>query len=140
ADGRQLRARLRRDHPARMAGRGDRLPGPRALKYAEFERRAQQVYESIPAAYKAGVDGLVASREAHPHPELPDIWTLGECLTESWPSEWQGPETTRSVVVLYWGSFRSLAAQDETFDWEEEIWETLTHELRHHLESLASED
>jgi hypothetical protein len=42
--------------------------------------------------------------------------------------------------VLYWGSFRSLAARDPDFDWEEELWETLTHELRHHLESLAGSD
>ena len=26
------------------------------------------------------------------------------------------------------------------FDWEGELWETLTHELQHHLESLADED
>src|SRR5690606_31906312 len=29
---------------------------------------------------------------------------------------------------------------DPEFDWEREIWETLTHELKHHLESLAAED
>lgn len=82
----------------------------------------------------------MVSREARPHPELPDIFTLGECLTEAWPSEWQGPETLRSMVVLYWGSFRNLARLDPDFDWEGELWETLTHELRHHLESLAAED
>lgn len=82
----------------------------------------------------------MVSREARPHPDLPDIFTLGECLTESWPSEWQGPETLRSVVVLYWGSFRNLARLDPDFDWDGELWETLTHELRHHLESLAAED
>ena len=29
---------------------------------------------------------------------------------------------------------------DPEFDWDGEIWETLTHELRHHLESLARDD
>lgn len=80
------------------------------------------------------------SREALPHPTLPDIYTLGHCSTEDWASDWAGPDTTRSQVVLYWGSFRSLAALDPDFDWEGELWETLTHELRHHLESLARED
>jgi len=75
-----------------------------------------------------------------PHPELPDIFTLGHCDTESYPSEWVGPETTRSVVVLYYGSFRSVARQDPDFDWEAEIYETVEHEVRHHLESLADED
>lgn len=110
------------------------------MKFAAFEAAAARAYAEIPEPYKTGIDGLVVSREAVAHPDLPDVYTLGECLTESWPSEWQGPETTRSSVVLYWGSFKSLAQLDSEFDWEEEIWETLTHELRHHLESLAADD
>ena len=110
------------------------------MKFAAFEAAAERAYAEIPDSYKVGIDGLVVSREAVPHPELPDIFTLGECLTESWPSDWQGPESTRSSVVLYWGSFKNLAHQDPEFDWSGEIWETLTHELRHHLESLADED
>ena len=51
-----------------------------------------------------------------------------------------GAETTRSVVALYYGSFRELSRLDPGFDWEGELWETLTHELRHHLESLADQD
>jgi hypothetical protein len=86
------------------------------------------------------VDGLVVSRESVAHPTLPDIYTMGECVTEDYATDWSGPDTTRSVVLLYWGSFKSLAAKDADFDWEEELWETLTHELRHHLESLARSD
>jgi hypothetical protein len=86
------------------------------------------------------VDGLVVSRESLTHPELPDIYTLGQCSTEDYVSDWGGPDTTRSVVELYWGSFRALARSDPDFDWEGELWETLTHELRHHLESLARDD
>jgi len=82
----------------------------------------------------------VVSRDALPDPAQPDVYILGHCLTESYPSDWSGPDTTRSQVVLYWGSFRSLALLDDDFDWDEELWETLTHELRHHLESLARED
>ena len=33
-----------------------------------------------------------------------------------------------------------MAEDEEGFDWEGELWETLTHELQHHLESLADED
>jgi predicted Zn-dependent protease with MMP-like domain len=110
------------------------------MKFAEFQATAERAYREIPERYKQGIEELVVSRDAVKHPELDDIYTLGECLTDSWPSEWQGPETTRSSVVLYWGSFKNLAAKDSEFDWEGEIWETLTHELRHHLESLAAED
>jgi hypothetical protein len=110
------------------------------VKFAEFERRARAAYEEIPENFKAGIDGLEVSRESVPHPTLPDVYTLGQCVTEEHFSEYAGPETTRSVIVLYWGSFKGLADLDEEFDWDGEIWETLTHELRHHLESLARED
>lgn len=97
------------------------------------------MWEEIPDEYRAGVDGLVIERPSRPHPALPEIYTLGECLTETYPSDWGGPDTTRSVLVLYYGSFRALSELDPEFDWRYEIWETVTHELRHHLESLATE-
>jgi hypothetical protein len=110
------------------------------MKFDTFERRAREEWERIPEDYKTGVDGVVVAREAKPHPDSVDVYTLGECVTESYPSDFGGPDTTRSWVVLYYGSFRRLSRMDDTFDWEEEIWETLTHELQHHLESLADEE
>jgi hypothetical protein len=110
------------------------------MTFDEFEARAWQEWERIPDEYRAGVDGLVVERAAHAHPSLDGIYTLGECLTESYPSDFGGPDTTRSVVVLYYGSFFRLSRLDDAFDWEGELWETLTHELQHHLESLAADD
>jgi len=110
------------------------------MDFQSFDRRAREAWDRIPAEYRAGVDGLTVSRERRRDPDGRDLYTLGECLTESYPSEWEGPETLRSRLVLYHGSFRVLAGRDPEFDWEEELWETLTHELRHHLESLAAED
>lgn len=110
------------------------------MDFETFERSATAAWARIPDGYKAGVDGLLVERRAQPHPSRPDVFTLGECVTEDYPSDWGGPDTIRSWVVLYHGSFRRLARTDEHFDWDEEIWETLTHELRHHLESLAHDD
>jgi hypothetical protein len=110
------------------------------VKFNEFERIAQEAFEAVPERYREGIDALVVSRESLPHPKLRDVYTLGHCDTESYPSDWVGPDTTRSVVILYYGSFRNLARQDPEFDWEAEIHETVEHEVRHHLESLASED
>lgn len=87
-----------------------------------------------------GIDGLTIREETQTHPEHGDMYTLGECVTEAYPSSWEGPDTVRSTVVLYYGSFKQVASRDRDFDWEAEIWETLTHELRHHLESLAGQD
>lgn len=110
------------------------------MTFAEFEQRAWQEWERIPPTFRAGIDGLTIERRALPHEALPDVFTLGECVTESYPSDFGGPDTTRSVVVLYYGSFFRLSRQDDEFDWEVELWETLTHELQHHLESLADDD
>lgn len=110
------------------------------MELAEFERHARQIWDAIPAQYKQGVDGLIIEAGVHHHPEHPDFYTLGECITEAYPSDFGGPDTIRSAVVLYYGSFRKVAEDDESFDWEEEIHETLLHELQHHLESLADDD
>ena len=110
------------------------------MKLREFERHARRAFEEIPEEYREGIDGLVVSKDAPEHPTLPGIYTLGHCLTESHLSDYSGPDTTRSVIALYHGSFHALAQENPDFDWEEEIWETLTHELRHHLESLAGDD
>ena len=110
------------------------------MEYDAFETESRRVFEEIPEGFRDGVDGLTVHRRPLRHPRFPGVYTLGECVTESYPSSWEGPETVRSVVLLYWGSFRALARMDPAFDWREQIWETLTHELRHHLESLADRD
>ena len=110
------------------------------MDFEAFEREARRVFETIPPRYRDGVDGLTVHRGPLRHPRFRGIYTLGECATESYPSSWDGPETVRSVVHLYWGSFRALAESNPGFHWAEEIWETLTHELRHHLEWLADRD
>lgn len=114
--------------------------GNDSMTFDAFEEEARRAFDRIPERYREGVDGLVVERDPQPHPDFPYVYTLGLCDTESYPSGWDGPDTVRSRVVLYWGSFQALAKLDPRFDWEEETWETLTHELYHHLESLAGED
>jgi predicted Zn-dependent protease with MMP-like domain len=110
------------------------------MKFEVFERAAREAYEEIPEQFKDGIDGLTVSREALAHPELPEVYTLGHCVTDEHLSDYGSPDTTRSVIALYWGSFAKLAELDPDFDWGSEMWETLTHELQHHLESLAGAD
>jgi predicted Zn-dependent protease with MMP-like domain len=105
-----------------------------------FERHAREDWARIPPEYRQGVDGVIVRAEALRHPELDDVFTMGECITEAYPSDFGSADTIRSSVVLYYGSFVSIAKESDDFDWAGEIWETLTHELQHHLESLAQED
>jgi hypothetical protein len=110
------------------------------MTYDEFEKAALRMWEEIPEQYKEGIDGVVVKREAESHPDREDYYTLGMCFTEPYPSGYMGPDTTRSFLALYYGSFQALARRSPDFAWEEEIWETITHELRHHLEFLAEDD
>lgn len=110
------------------------------MNLLDFEERAREIYAAIPADFRAGVDGLEVSRRIAPHPDTPDVFTLGECRSEFYPSEFGGPGMVRSLLILYYGSFVELSRRDPDWDWEEELFETITHELRHHLEHLASED
>jgi len=110
------------------------------VDFETFAAAAHEAYQEIPEEFREGIDGLVIRPEGVPHPTHPGVQTLGQCITESYPSDWSGPETLRSVVVLYHGSFTALSEADPAFDWAGELWETLTHELRHHLESLANQD
>ena len=110
------------------------------MTLAQFEAEARNVWARIPESYKAGIDAMIVEADAHSHPDHDDFFTLGECITETYPSEFGGPDTIRSAVVLYYGSFASVAAEDEQFPWEQEIEETLLHELQHHLEHLADAD
>jgi hypothetical protein len=76
--------------------------------------------------------------EAKPEPGLKGVWRLGEYLDPGPPSAFRGFEGLGRHIALYYGSFLQVAGPG--FDWEGEVWETLLHELRHHLESLAGRD
>jgi hypothetical protein len=110
------------------------------MDFAEFETRAHQIFDGIPPHFREGVDGLQVEHATEEHPTLPEIYTLGECRSEYYPSEFGGAGEVRSYVVLFYGSFLALSRVREDWDWEEELWETITHEVRHHLESLASDE
>lgn len=109
------------------------------MKLERFRDRAARMFDEIPSEFRSGVDALVVEPEATGHPSLPGIWTMGECITEDWPDGTGGIGDTRSRIVLYHGSFRSLAEDDPMFDWEAELWETIVHELLHHREAAAAE-
>ena len=110
------------------------------MNFNDFERVAAEVFETIPPRFREGIDALEVTRATVPHPSLPDIYTLGECITDTFPTEFGGPGEVRSVVALYYGSFLALSRVDDEWDWEVEIYDTITHELQHHLETLADDE
>jgi len=109
------------------------------MNFVRFETAARRMWHEIPAEAREGVDGLTIEPGATSHPDFDWVYTMGECLTEAWPSGAGGDGDVRSELVLYHGSFRALAEEDPDFDWEGELWETILHELLHHRESAAGE-
>lgn len=105
------------------------------MRLTDFEALVRRQTAEIPAEFLEGVVEVVVSPRTLPHPERGDVWTLGECIPL--PGADADPRHQQSRVVLYHGSFQALARDTESFDWATEAWETLTHEIRHHVEWKA---
>jgi hypothetical protein len=110
------------------------------MTFREFEAALAGMVDEIPPEFMRGLQSIHALEEAKPEPDYVDVWRMGEYLDPG-PEQFLGVgEGLGRHVALYYGSFVRVSDGDPTFDWEEEMWETLTHELRHHVESLAGDD
>ena len=105
------------------------------MRLPDFEAMVRRQASEIPAEFLEGIAEVVVSRRMVPHPSRPGIWTLGECIPL--PISDGDPRHLQSRIVLYHGSFQALARETPGLDWVEEAWETLTHEVRHHVEWKA---
>ncbi len=106
----------------------------------EFTSLVAEMVDEIPEEFMRGLGAVHVLPEARQEPEFDDVYRMGEYLDPGTPDFLGAGEGLGRQVVLYYGSFAALAEDDPDFDWEDEAWETLTHELRHHVESLAGED
>ncbi len=106
------------------------------MRFDDFRALVERLAREMPSQYRDGIVAVDVSAKTVPHPVHADVYTLGECVPLEWSSS--GADL-QSRIVLYHGSFAALARLG-AFDWREEAWETLTHELRHHLEWRANVD
>lgn len=106
------------------------------MRLADFALMIRRMGDEVPAEFMAGVAEIVASPRTVPHPTRPETFTLGECIPLP-AAEGTASQGVQSRIVLYHGSFAALARLRPGFDWRGEAWETLSHELRHHLEWRA---
>lgn len=102
------------------------------MKLDSFRELIRGLSGEIPTHYLDGIAAIDVSPRTVLHPVRVGVYTLGECI----PIHGERHEVM-SRVVLYHGSFAALARERDDFDWYEEAWETLLHELRHHLEWRA---
>ncbi len=109
------------------------------MTFAEFQRTAQEMLDEIPEEFVKGLQGLHVLGEARAEPDLIGVYRMGEYLDPGFDSFLGGNPGLGRHIALYYGSFAALAKNNSSFDWEAELWETLTHELQHHVESLAGD-
>ena len=109
------------------------------MTYGAFQTLLREMVEEIPDEFFTGLQGVHALPDVRLEPDFHEVYRMGEYLDP-------GPEAFLGSggglgrhVALYYGSFAKIAELDPAFDWEAELWETLTHELRHHVESLAGD-
>lgn len=106
------------------------------MRLSDFDSLVRRLASDLPADFLDGVAEVVVSPKSVPHPTRAGIYTLGECIPLPAPAGERAGEV-QSRIVLYHGSFLKLARLDPEFDWRTEAWDTLTHELRHHVEWRA---
>ncbi len=101
------------------------------LSLERFEQMANRLFDRIPPRLMEGLHGgIIISEESEQRdPDLPDVYVLGEYVED--------PYGLGCYIVIYYGSFKAVLTGSEPAVWEEELWETMVHELRHHIEAQA---
>ncbi len=109
------------------------------MTFRQFQATLAEMVDEIPDEFLAELQGVHALPEARLEQGFHEVYRLGEYLDPGPENFLGGSEGLGRHVALYYGSFAAVAEEDPEFSWEDELWETLTHELRHHVESLAGD-
>ncbi|HPU36065.1 MAG TPA: metallopeptidase family protein [Bacillota bacterium] len=99
------------------------------LSLDEFEALATALIDRIPERLCTELNGGFLL--------LPDVKKDGDFYVMG---EYVEDEIMGCSIILYYGSFVNFLGDSSPEEWEEELWDTIVHELRHHLESLAGMD
>lgn len=88
--------------------------------------------DELPEAFFAELNGGVSLLpDVKPDPQGDDLYILGEYCEDPFLG---------SSIVLYYGSFWEIFGDLPEWKLRRELRDTLRHEFRHHIESLAGED
>lgn len=100
------------------------------MTYARMHRCLEEMVDQIPPLFLEQLNGGISLlEEVKPDEQLHDVYILGEYIDQ--------PYGLGSLIVLYYGSFAATLAGEPESVWKRELWETLLHELQHHVEALA---
>jgi hypothetical protein len=109
------------------------------MTFEDFQSTVDEMMAEIPSEFTRELQAVHVLPQARPEAGLDQVWRLGEYLDPG-PEAFLGSNSGLGRhIALYYGSFVRIAAGRPEFDWDTAIWDTLTHELRHHVESLAGD-
>ena len=90
----------------------------------------EDIAARFPDAFFEDLDGGIQLEEReYPDPDFPpgEMYIMGEYVHD----------TLGRYILLYYGSFAQLLAEEGEETWREEIFATVAHEFTHHLEETA---
>lgn len=98
-----------------------------------FTDLADYYLAQIPERFLLDAEGepiavMVEEESVRHKGDPPGVFVLGEYITD----EYLPPR-----IALYHGSFAKLFRGEPEDVWADELWETLLHEIRHHVELMA---
>jgi hypothetical protein len=98
------------------------------LSLSEFCSLTEEITAQIPEKFKQGLGGINVISTESQDDQLENVYALGHYFRGG------GLEP---YINIYYGSFRKIfhgLSKEQLYD---KIWETVTHEIRHHLEENA---
>ena len=109
------------------------------MTFPDFQHLVSNLLDEIPPEAMTGLQGVHVFEHVKRDPDEPELVRMGEYLDPGPDSVFNTYTHLGRHVAIYYGSFQAVAGGNLAFDWEAEAWETLTHEIQHHVESRAGE-
>ena len=100
------------------------------LSYDQLGDLMEQEAARFPDAFFDHLNGGIRlEEEALPDPDFPEgeMFIMGEYCHDM----------LGRYIVLYYGSFAALLAEEDEETWKDEIFATVAHEFTHHMEDTA---
>lgn len=98
--------------------------------YGQMGDWLEEIAEQFPEAFFEELDGgIQLEEEALPDPDFPpgEMYVMGEYVHDM----------LGRYILLYYGSFAALLADEDEETWKDEIFTTVAHEFTHHMEETA---
>ena len=98
--------------------------------YQQMGDWLEEIAQDFPEVFFEELDrGIQLEEDALPDPDFPpgEMYIMGEYVHDM----------LGRYILLYYGSFVALLAEEDEESWKDEIFATVAHEFTHHMEETA---